>query len=382
VSKQRFDVLDSWRGICAFLVMLFHADFATHFYSWAPIRHGHYGVAFFFVLSGFVIAHTNQDRLAQGGYVREFVAKRFARIYPLHLLTLLWLVGLELVKLTMSRHGASVAEAPFTGPWSLPALGANLLLVNGFGFLHAFTWNGPAWSISTEFYTYLLFAGLVVLAGRRLTAWAEIIVIATVAWMVGNRLSAHPVPLSGGEGLVACLLGFFAGACTFSLYRRLGPAPAWLEPLALAGVLAVFAFGAPAGLEVFVFAPFVYVFAGGKGALSRAFRAPPLLTLGALSYSIYLLHIPLFTTLNAAFRVIQSKTHHLMFGVTVQDHLLLSAGGPWAMDALVLALILAVLALAALCHRFFERPAEQWVRAKLIGTGGRKIPSPAAELAE
>jgi peptidoglycan/LPS O-acetylase OafA/YrhL len=51
--RRRFVVLDGWRGLCALLVALAHADFLGHFYFWPVVRNGHLFVDFFFVLSGY-----------------------------------------------------------------------------------------------------------------------------------------------------------------------------------------------------------------------------------------------------------------------------------------------------------------------------------------
>ncbi len=62
----RFLVLDSWRGIAACLVALFHLDAYSHLYAVPFLRNSWLFVDFFFVLSGFVIAANYQQRLRDG----------------------------------------------------------------------------------------------------------------------------------------------------------------------------------------------------------------------------------------------------------------------------------------------------------------------------
>lgn len=68
---MRFDALDGWRGIAALMVSLFHFNAYHHFVASPFIRNAHLYVDFFFVLSGFVIAHAYADKLTGGGGVTE-----------------------------------------------------------------------------------------------------------------------------------------------------------------------------------------------------------------------------------------------------------------------------------------------------------------------
>jgi len=81
---DRFVVLDSWRGVAACLVALFHLE-ATATWSTAICMERHSAqllafVDFFFVLSGFVIAANYQQRLLDGFGVGRFVLLRLGRL--------------------------------------------------------------------------------------------------------------------------------------------------------------------------------------------------------------------------------------------------------------------------------------------------------------
>src|SRR6266481_3614526 len=155
----RFRALDGWRGVCALLVAAHHIELHGFLY-WQPlVRNAWLFVDFFFVLSGFVIAHAYGGHLEKGPEIKAFVIRRFGRLWPLHVTMLAALVGLELVHLLIAHWHPIVGErAAFTADRSSFAILTNLFLVQSFG-LHGFeTWNGPAWSIGAEFYTYLIFA--------------------------------------------------------------------------------------------------------------------------------------------------------------------------------------------------------------------------------
>lgn len=55
VAHQRFEALDSLRGVCAILVVMFHMPVASHWRDWGFIQHAYLFVDYFFVLSGFVM---------------------------------------------------------------------------------------------------------------------------------------------------------------------------------------------------------------------------------------------------------------------------------------------------------------------------------------
>ncbi|MFL5337706.1 MAG: acyltransferase family protein, partial [Geminicoccaceae bacterium] len=151
--------LTSIRGIAAWWVVLFHLRLLLA--PWLPsaaialLDQGNLAVDLFFVLSGFVIALNYGDRLASGratptrADIADFLFRRFARIYPLHLLILLGFAA---------YFGAAILLGSATVAEQDPGYFlASLFLVQNWGFLHALKWNVPAWSISTEACAYLLF---------------------------------------------------------------------------------------------------------------------------------------------------------------------------------------------------------------------------------
>src|SRR5437899_2287510 len=150
-TTNRFEALDGWRGVCASLVVLFHFHGHSPIYSSGLVRGSYLFVDFFFVLSGFVIAYNYARRLGDWPGVKRFLILRCGRVYPLHLFMLMCFVAYETLRL---------AEKPdaFTGPNSPAAVVSNVLLLQSMGVHDHLTWNGPSWSISTEWWTYVVFA--------------------------------------------------------------------------------------------------------------------------------------------------------------------------------------------------------------------------------
>ncbi|RVD37634.1 acyltransferase, partial [Mesorhizobium sp. M8A.F.Ca.ET.023.02.2.1] len=298
IAGDRFQVLDSWRGICALLVALFHFPTASVISQSSFIGSSYLFVDFFFVLSGFVIASSYADRLGRPEEVARFALVRFGRIYPLHLVMLAAFAAFELLRLVLPQLYGTGA-APFTGGFDLKSLAANLLLLQGVGFEDRLTWNAPSWSISAEFFAYLLFAGVVFIAGAR--AWIWFVAAAVTAPLFLLGFSTHHMDVSYDFGFIRCLYGFSLGALlawfqhdSIARARQVlvanGPRVSWtLAEIIMVAVIVLFVSLAgdnDAGIAApLVFALALFLFAHEGGWISALLRTPFMLTLGALSYS-------------------------------------------------------------------------------------------------
>ena len=209
---HRFAALDSWRGICALSVVLFHLNAGTHLH--ALLNNGYVAVDFFFVLSGFVIGSAYHDRIRDGADLARFSLRRVGRLYPLHLAVLLVYLALETGRLALHNPAA------FTGERSWPAFFADLFLLQGFN-AYDLSWNMPAWSISIELWTNLAFAVLALALGRRLPWLAA--GLAAVMTVLLALTPPVPTPFSAREidilnGAFQCVMEFFLGVAGFSLF--------------------------------------------------------------------------------------------------------------------------------------------------------------------
>lgn len=88
--KSHFEVLDGLRGTAALSVLLFHIlEITTPDVAHNPLRHAHLAVDFFFALSGFVLGHAYDARLAVGANpgrrlsVKNFLLRRLIRLHPM-----------------------------------------------------------------------------------------------------------------------------------------------------------------------------------------------------------------------------------------------------------------------------------------------------------
>src|SRR3546814_7076460 len=134
-TRPRFDALDSWRGICALAVALFHFP-VLGVRAFPLVSHAYVFVDFFFVLSGFVIAYGSEQKLAAGGDRWRFILKRFGRLWPLHVAVLALFVAVAIVRGQVNADERHSVAAIFT----------NLAMIQGLGVHSDLTWNGPSWS--------------------------------------------------------------------------------------------------------------------------------------------------------------------------------------------------------------------------------------------
>lgn len=370
VRNERFDVLDSWRGICALAVAVFHFSFVmkTEIIQNAIFSNSYLFVDFFFVLSGFVVCHAYRDRLGSPRKVGGFVLRRFGRLWPLHAALLFALMVMVMAINLYGHHPEGLTIAASNGNYSLLALVLNAALLTAMG-LYGNAWNSPAWSIGAELYTYLLFAAVVVFAGRRLLSAS--LALALGAGVVLLAMAPSFMNSTADFGFVRCIAGFFAGVVTYHVHEatretRL-PLPSVCEiaVIGLAGLFMILAGNGPDEVHALsVLAPIVFggailVFARERGALSKLLTARPLRALGRWSYSIYMVHMPILVLLGYAVWLYGDLTSAPMqVGTLVEGHVkqLYDLGDPVATQVLLGGFIVAVVAAAAWTYGRIEAP--------------------------
>jgi peptidoglycan/LPS O-acetylase OafA/YrhL len=369
-SDRRLPALTGLRMVAALAVYMNHigAPEGSPAFLSAFMSSGYSGVTIFFVLSGFVLAFNyleSMRRPSVKGVYNYFVA-RFARVYPLYLLVLFFVV--------VRQH----AQGAGIDGWWRNALAIQTWDPNLF---HAFAFVGPAWSVSVEFFLYACFPLLIPLLGRLrrprtilLTAAAvAVAMLALVAAFVisghGNLSFADPgsahrwlyrTPLTRlGDfalGILAALL--FVQVRGQEPYRRLGAPLAILAAVAIAALMAwpaLFitawswdvAYALPAVVLIFALA------IAPSGLLARGLSLGPVVLLGEASYAFYLVHSPALGFLGGG---IWAET--MSFSVLLNEICILGA----------------IVALAVGLHITVERPARQHLRNWLtIGRRRRSL---------
>ena len=253
-------------------------------------------------------------------------------------------------------YSGSVGPIRLVGERSLGGFFANLLMLQGI-WARELSWNDPSWSISLEFLAYLVFpllfpwlwrAAPIVKAG---TGGLLLIVLGLLAYSSGGDFNQW----NGIGAIMRCLPEFLIGALLYSAYRGqlLGSVLATdtallIAILLLCGLLHV---AAPDFTIVPLFALLLLTAVANQGGLGPLLNAAPLVWLGNVSYSLYLIHwFVLFITTEA------------MRGRPGIDFAKL----PVSLSlTLIIAMLAVSLVLATVSYRFVEVAGRRWLRERL-----------------
>lgn len=366
-APTRFPALDGWRGVCAVLVVLYHIHVDWHGVGLPLVRHAFCLVDLFFVLSGFVLAHGWGERMGAPRGAAAFLLARLVRLYPLYLVVLGGFVGLQALALAVQAAGVALPRPAFSGPYGLPALAANLMLLNAVGLFDMLTWNGPGWSIGAEAVAAL---ALVALA-RVPAAWRTAAMALAAALCLGMVMARSDTGYDVSHTLGAWrgTAGVLAGAVAYRVRSAVRLAGTAWEVAAVVA-LTLFVVGDTRGplswMAPVLCAWVVLVFAAGAGRVSRLLGWALVQLVGRLSYAIYLVHGLLLAGLDNGARVLASALHRPLVETRLVEggELPLLVGPPWAMDALVALVLVIVLGLALAAERWIERPARRMLRAR------------------
>jgi peptidoglycan/LPS O-acetylase OafA/YrhL len=215
IRAPKLDALTSLRFFAAAMLVVFHSapDLYPEVHNF--LRHKlllNQGVSFFYVLSGFILTYVYPNLQGRTSIV-SFLRARIARVYPVYALSFL-----------LSLPFASL---PITQFFSLGAL--YLLMLQDWIPLRASFWsfNPPGWSISCEFFFYLVFPLLLSRFGST-CKWKLAIcsILAATMIAVGCLLPAPanpfaPSPLWFSALCPALRLWEFAiGMCTALMFMK------------------------------------------------------------------------------------------------------------------------------------------------------------------
>jgi peptidoglycan/LPS O-acetylase OafA/YrhL len=362
------------------VVALFHLEAYSHLLGTPVLTSAYLMVDFFFVLSGFVIAANYQQRLLDGFGVVRFLLLRLGRLYPLHLAMLSLGVALKLLQSSIPALSSITqgAPAPFSAPAEAPdTILANLLLIQSLHVYDFYTWTPQAWSISTEFYAYVIFAACLVVLRKH--AWIALLVAMVGGPVLVATLSERNMDTTYDWGMIRCIYGFAAGVISWNVYGRWnGKLGKWLsgdvaEWCALGLMFAFLGIAGQTFLSIaapYVFALVVLVFAFEGGTASAMLRLRPLVFLGTISYSIYMTHVFIARRFFDAGRAVDKLWHidlftHLEHYGSNGLYLDLLGTQRWHGDIANVVFLATVIAVSYFTYRWIERPGREWVRHRV-----------------
>lgn len=303
-GQSRFHELDSLRALAAIGVVAWH--YTNHFGAspaaglMAPFyRHGLLLVDFFFVLSGFVLARVYWTKQRSGSVVSN-IQSRIGRMYPLHFAMLILVAFMQFVLTSKLDSPPFVYSVNDKYDFVL-----NVFLLNRSGMERALSFNGTSWSISTEFIVNIIFLAAIALPYKA-TRCVFAAVFAVSAYIVfSNGLISNEKVLGWiSNDIFRTAFGFLIGVATYKIFTAIhGMNKASPLTADLVTVLAVYVFViycARWGLSgyrdiaatVLLFPVIILATVNGK-FVKYALTLRPLVYLGEISFSIYLVHFPL-----------------------------------------------------------------------------------------
>ena len=304
--RRELPALTGVRFLAAWYVVMFHAlPGLTHRYPvpqllQAFLSNGYLAVGLFFLLSGFILAYTYEGQIDGASARERFWEARFARIYPVYLLSLV-LSYTFAASLPFSTRLAVLGMVQAWNPFNPDIAGA---------------WNYPAWTLSTEAFFYLCFPFVVPWISRKSDR--------ALFWLTGALLAVCVIGHTPVMGL-----GDWKNHAGF--FEKVIPLPVLRVPEFLVGVAmglqflrdqtaqeqtaqgwtsrplrvypAVFAVLAALSLSlgnwvsivIVPFAVLVYELARGGSWLAKFLSTRVMILLGGASYAIYLLRLPVTT---------------------------------------------------------------------------------------
>lgn len=300
---RHYLALDGLRGVAALAVVYYHI--ANHMrLPWIPGR-AYLAVDFFFMLSGFVVAHAYEPRLRQGMGVFRFMVVRLVRLYPCAL------AGIAIGTVTLLEF---MRENHLSVMMVAQAWAANVLLLPTWAMSAwrplAFPVDGPLWSLSLEIWFNLLYAACFRWLGNR-TLWTLLLLggalLAVLNWRAGGL--NHGFACNDAQwGAVRFLFSFTAGL----LLRRLASPHAARSRIGLWTFLPLLLLLiCPAAPQDHI-SDAIIVMLAFPVLLTVASRAPASLWfdpvwhwLGEISFPIYVVHYPIVVAVS----VLSLKLH-------------------------------------------------------------------------
>ena len=357
-SKPQFrEATNFLRGICALAILIFHYQHFFYVGTSSSIFNspglpfyfifslfydsGYLAVQIFWCISGLIMTHSYINKKDNGA--REYTISRFARLYPLHIVTLLVVTALQQI----SFHRLNTFQIYSCN--DLYHFLLNLFFVQSWGFEKSYSFNGPTWSVSLEILIYILFFFIISYL-TRFKVWVPIVVL------VLYKLSVNIELISPFRN---CLAYFFFGVgvyfCSTFVIEKFSR-----SLIILILVIESFTFLILRNLDLISFN------SGGNGYIwGTAFlvffvaqidgsRLAPLFIktrmLGDLSYSVFLWHVPIQITI----KLVQAKY---------------SIDNSIAYNKLSFIFFIALTYVVGyLSYRYIEQPAQRIIRKRFART--------------
>jgi peptidoglycan/LPS O-acetylase OafA/YrhL len=263
------------------------------------------------------------------------------------------------------RANFTLYPEDYTYTFNASAIWTNLLLLQSMDINKNLSWNSASWSISVEWWMYVVFPFLLI-PFRKITGWKKIFIFfGIVAGYVfinyylyslspTSKIALDPntkysMDVTYDYGFIRCFFGFLFGMLLYDLYR-IGWGRRYFKKdavwfLTIVAIVTVMALPTPDFIPIIVFASIILASVSVEGIGKYILHLRPLIYLGDISYSLYLMHLPLMFFL----------LHYLKKNTSLKlENLAWSTA--WLYAVIFIAIVISI---STLTYRFIEVPMRQ-----------------------
>ncbi len=305
--KNKLQSFETYRGFAALMIAAVHFDVNSPL-SNHSLANGLF-VHFFFTLSGFVMYLNYHNKFIDFNSVKNFLKKRFFRLYPLHFLFLIIFLIIEIIKyLLQIKFGLEANNLAFSINNFKTFLG-NIFLIQTFFDVNTF--NTPSWSISAEYYTYMIFA-LVFFFMKKNNLLIFISLLGILTFRLNSEigLGVERTYLS----FLDCVYCFFIGIFSCKIYFKYSNLEIYkkyysiitLILLVFSGLL-IINLGGKLSFIIPLFFGLLLIFSANlknENIVGKIICNKFFVYLGSISYSIYMCHLFVFWCLTQFLRFV------------------------------------------------------------------------------
>ena len=298
-------------------------------------EHGSLGVQIFFTISGFVFSYIYFQRTNES-LLKEFVVNRFARLYPLHFLTLIIVLLTQVYSLNKFGN-YQINSINDTYHFIL-----NFFFISGWGFEKSYSFNGPIWSVSIELIIYaLFFISLINLRKNRF--YQALIIFIILLFLRKTNISVYLDVLKFKLIIIDCGILFYSGVLIYLFFNKFKNSNIQL----ITSLILIF-LSFNGNFKVFLFCPgLLLLFLSFEKYINNFFKKI-FNTLGNLTYGMYLWHFPL-----------QIGCIMLLYNLGIDTKIYLT-------KEFLLLYLMSVSMIALLSFIFFEKKLNIFIRKKLL----------------
>lgn len=365
-SKRHFQILDALRGVAAIVVVLFHVleIYSNGDHTKQFINHGYLAVDFFFMLSGYVMAHAYDDRW-NTMTLKDFFKRRIIRLHPMIILGMT--IGALCFFFQESPIFPKIADTSLGKLMFVMLIGFTLIPlppsmdIRGWNEMHPL--NGPAWSLFLEYIANILHA--LILRKLSKLILSIFVLIAAVA-LIHLAVTSPTGDIIGGWsiepeqlriGFTRLLFPYMAGM----LLRRLIKPDEGKNTFLLCSSLLILILSIPRigghdnlwqnglfdSLSIILVFPLI-IYLGATGEVKSKFSEKVCTFLGDISYPIYIIHFPFA---------------YVFYAWVVKNNIPMLQGTFVGIGLLIFTIILSYASL-----KLYDEPVRKWLSKRLMRT--------------